>query len=30
VLKVRPPLIWREEHADHFVATLEAVLSDLD
>jgi len=27
VLKVRPPLVWREEHADHFTAALEAVLA---
>ena len=30
VLKVRPPLIWREEHADHFAAALGAVLADLN
>ena len=29
VLKVRPPLIWREEHADHFAAALAAVLAGL-
>jgi 4-aminobutyrate aminotransferase-like enzyme/Ser/Thr protein kinase RdoA (MazF antagonist) len=29
VLKVRPPLVWREEHADRFVGALEAVLADL-
>jgi 4-aminobutyrate aminotransferase-like enzyme/Ser/Thr protein kinase RdoA (MazF antagonist) len=28
VLKVRPPLVWREEHADAFVAALDAVLAD--
>lgn len=27
VLKVRPPLVWREEHADLFVDTLAATLS---
>jgi 4-aminobutyrate aminotransferase-like enzyme len=26
VLKVRPPLIWREEHADRFVDALAAAL----
>jgi 4-aminobutyrate aminotransferase-like enzyme len=26
VLKVRPPLIWREEHADQFVSAVEAAL----
>jgi 4-aminobutyrate aminotransferase-like enzyme/Ser/Thr protein kinase RdoA (MazF antagonist) len=29
VLKVRPPLIWQEEHADQFAAALTAALSDL-
>jgi 4-aminobutyrate aminotransferase-like enzyme len=29
VLKVRPPLIWDERHADHFTAALEAVLGEL-
>jgi 4-aminobutyrate aminotransferase-like enzyme/Ser/Thr protein kinase RdoA (MazF antagonist) len=27
VLKVRPPLIWREDHADRFVDTLAAALA---
>jgi 4-aminobutyrate aminotransferase-like enzyme len=27
VLKVRPPLVWREEHADHFVDALSATLA---
>jgi len=26
VLKVRPPLVWREEHADRFVDALAATL----
>ena len=30
VLKVRPPLVWREEHADLFVDTLAATLSGID
>jgi 4-aminobutyrate aminotransferase-like enzyme/Ser/Thr protein kinase RdoA (MazF antagonist) len=29
VLKVRPPLIWDERHADLFTAALEAVLDEL-
>jgi len=29
VLKVRPPLVWTEEHADRFVAALRAVLNNL-
>jgi 4-aminobutyrate aminotransferase-like enzyme/Ser/Thr protein kinase RdoA (MazF antagonist) len=29
VLKVRPPLIWDERHADHFTGALEAVLGEL-
>jgi 4-aminobutyrate aminotransferase-like enzyme len=28
VLKVRPPLIWDERHADHFTAALDAVLGE--
>jgi 4-aminobutyrate aminotransferase-like enzyme/Ser/Thr protein kinase RdoA (MazF antagonist) len=28
VLKVRPPLVWREEHADRFATALAAVLAD--
>ena len=27
VLKVRPPLIWGEQHADHFVDALAATLA---
>jgi 4-aminobutyrate aminotransferase-like enzyme/Ser/Thr protein kinase RdoA (MazF antagonist) len=30
VLKVRPPLVWRDEHADRFVDVLAATLDDLD
>ncbi|HYH73402.1 MAG TPA: hypothetical protein VD764_09290 [Nocardioides sp.] len=30
VLKVRPPLVWRDEHADRFVDGLAATLQDLD
>ncbi len=26
VLKIRPPLVWQTEHADHFVDTLGAIL----
>jgi len=29
VLKVRPPLIWQEEHADQFAAAVAAALTDL-
>jgi len=29
VLKIRPPLVWREEHADQFTGALTAALSDL-
>ncbi|MGE5826896.1 MAG: aminotransferase class III-fold pyridoxal phosphate-dependent enzyme [Micromonosporaceae bacterium] len=29
VLKIRPPLAWREEHADRFGAALRATLDDL-
>jgi 4-aminobutyrate aminotransferase-like enzyme len=29
VLKVRPPLVWHEKHADIFVGALGAVLADL-
>jgi 4-aminobutyrate aminotransferase-like enzyme/Ser/Thr protein kinase RdoA (MazF antagonist) len=29
VLKIRPPLVWREEHADQFAAALAAALTDL-
>jgi 4-aminobutyrate aminotransferase-like enzyme len=29
VLKVRPPLVWQEEHADRFVTALRQVLTDL-
>jgi 4-aminobutyrate aminotransferase-like enzyme/Ser/Thr protein kinase RdoA (MazF antagonist) len=29
VLKVRPPLIWREEHADQFIGALEAALTQI-
>jgi 4-aminobutyrate aminotransferase-like enzyme len=29
VLKIRPPLVWREEHADQFAAALTAALTDL-
>jgi 4-aminobutyrate aminotransferase-like enzyme/Ser/Thr protein kinase RdoA (MazF antagonist) len=29
VLKVRPPLIWREEHADQFTGALEAALTQI-
>ena len=29
VLKVRPPLVWTEVHADRFVATLRDVLDTL-
>jgi 4-aminobutyrate aminotransferase-like enzyme len=29
VLKVRPPLVWRDEHVDRFVQTLDASLSAL-
>jgi 4-aminobutyrate aminotransferase-like enzyme/Ser/Thr protein kinase RdoA (MazF antagonist) len=29
VLKVRPPLIWQEEHADRFADAVTAALSDL-
>jgi 4-aminobutyrate aminotransferase-like enzyme len=29
VLKVRPPLIWREEHADQFIDALEAALNQI-
>jgi 4-aminobutyrate aminotransferase-like enzyme/Ser/Thr protein kinase RdoA (MazF antagonist) len=29
VLKVRPPLVWREEHVEEFVAALRGVLSGL-
>ncbi len=30
VLKVRPPLIWQNEHVDLFVDTLDGVLADLE
>jgi 4-aminobutyrate aminotransferase-like enzyme len=29
VLKIRPPLVWREEHADLFAGALAAALGDL-
>ncbi|ONG58317.1 aspartate aminotransferase family protein [Pseudoroseomonas deserti] len=29
VLKIRPPLVFRPEHADHFLAAMEAVLPSL-
>jgi 4-aminobutyrate aminotransferase-like enzyme len=29
VLKIRPPLVWREEHADQFAGALTAALGDL-
>jgi 4-aminobutyrate aminotransferase-like enzyme/Ser/Thr protein kinase RdoA (MazF antagonist) len=29
VLKVRPPLVWRTEHVNLFIAALDAVLADL-
>jgi 4-aminobutyrate aminotransferase-like enzyme len=29
VLKIRPPMVFRPEHADHFLAAMEAVLPGL-
>ena len=29
VLKIRPPLIWQQEHVDMFVDSLDSLLQDL-